>query len=142
MEAPKLEITSSITVDMDEICRWGKFMAIVGFVFTALLAITAILLGVNVTATSIPGVQSMVIAAFYLAGAVFYFWPTLYLYRFSIQLRKAIVYGDQENLSASFQNLKRIFVFFGVLTAITLIFYVLAIIAIGAGGVIGNTMSA
>ena len=65
---------------------------------------------------------------FYILFAVLYFFPCLYLLRFSNKMKLALVADDQEMLTDSFRNLKALFRYVGILTLIILAFYALAIV--------------
>ena len=57
-----------------------------------------------------------------------YFFPCLYLYNFSSKMQTAIRHNDQISLNKSFQSLKSLLKFWGILTIIMLCIWVLAII--------------
>jgi hypothetical protein len=122
-----------------EAARWGKFLAIVGFVLCALIVVLGIfwaqLMGSmgnryggaydDVYAEPAMGVTMVVM---FIIMALIYFFPCLFLYRFATKMRAALSSNDQETLNTSFQNLKATFRYVGVLTLIMLIIYGLAII--------------
>lgn len=141
MENSNLIITTALKSDLSETARWGKFMAIVGFVsvgFLLLLAFSLIFAGD--ISKQMSGVSGAVVSFFYFIVAIIYLFPVVFLFRYSNEMKRALEGDDQQKLEAAFGNLKKIFVFFGVVTAITLLFYVLAIIAMAVGGIIGNTI--
>ena len=125
-----------------ECARWGRFLAIMGFIVCVLV----ILAGVYVAtagaqmerafsqygATSSRGLGG-VMAFLYILIAVIYFFPCLYLLRFSSHMKAALAANDQANLTVSFQNLKSMFKFVGIFTIVIISFYIVAFIAgIGA----------
>lgn len=67
-------------------------------------------------------------------GSLLYFFPCLYLYRFSAQAKIAVEAEDQESLTSSMQNLKSMFKFMGILTIILISLYILGLLAsLGSG---------
>src|ERR1700733_7444260 len=81
---------------LTETARWGKFLAIVGFIYCGLIAIFSFFAGSilanNPAVAAYPGTEvrsvSMIGGAFltmlYLIIAVIYFFPCLYLLRYSV----------------------------------------------------------
>jgi uncharacterized membrane protein (DUF485 family) len=57
-----------------------------------------------------------------------YFFPCLFLFRFASKMKHALAANDQAQLNTSFQNLKSLFRFVGILTIIFLAFYAIAIV--------------
>jgi hypothetical protein len=135
----ELQIDQQNTSYLSEIARWGKFLSIVGFIGIGLSTIffTVTLLTGNSTSSASFGGTSydmgytigkaiapiLIIAIFLL-----YFFPTLYLFRFSTQMQTAIRNNDQGYLTNSFGNLKSCFKFLGILTIVILSLYALLLI--------------
>lgn len=124
-----------------ETAKWARFLAIVGFVMTALIVLIAIGAGFFMgsvmseafgsAGSSLGGIG---IAFIYILLALIYFFPLLYLYRFATKMKVAIHNGNQLALDESFQNLKSCFKFMGIFTLVILIFYALMLVfGIGAG---------
>ena len=117
---------------LNEAAKWGKFLSIMGFIFCGLLVIFAFFAG-TIMATSFsqlgatfgPGFGT-ILTIIYLAIALLYFFPCLYLFRFSVKMQQALRSNDQLSLTESFKNLKSNFKFLGILTICILSFYVLA----------------
>ena len=119
-----------------EAAKWAKFLAILGFIFCALIILMALFAGTfistifaqlepqsSITATPITGT---IVIVYYVLVALLYFFPCLYLFNFASKMQAAIRNNDQVYLNASFKNLKSWFKFIGILTVIAL-----CIIAIG-----------
>jgi hypothetical protein len=123
-----------------EAARWAKFLAIIGFVMCALLILVGIFAGsifsiftsrysssygggADMTATF--GAMFIVI---YAIIAVLYFFPCLFLFRFANLMKIALASNDQNTLNTSFQNLKKLFRYVGILTIIALSFYLIALL--------------
>ncbi len=68
----------------------------------------------------------------YVLVALLYFFPCLYLFRFSTRMQTSIRSNDQRLLNSSFSNLKSCFKFMGILTIVVLACYFLALI----GGIV------
>lgn len=129
-----LEITPESRAFLLETAKWGRFLAIVGFVFLGLMVLVGIGGGafMGSMASELQGASSMMSGSFimilYLVMALFYFFPTYYLYKFSTNTIRAINSSNSEDLSDGLKNLKSCFKFWGITMAIILSLYGIAIV--------------
>lgn len=139
-----LSIDATGRQHLAEAARWARFLAIVGFVFIGLLAILAITGGSFIANTfrrtnQFDGTDAGVATGFTIALAIYYlciallvFFAYLFLYRFAVNMRAALRGNSQESLNRSFQNLKILYRYWGILTVIGLglfaLFFAIAII--------------
>ncbi|MBS1655224.1 MAG: hypothetical protein JSU05_10295 [Bacteroidetes bacterium] len=136
-----LSIDTNSKAHLAEAARWAKFLAIIGFIVCGLVVVFGIFFGtIMSTLGSGAGygryseMQAMgsglgaMMAVLYILIALLYFFPTLFLYRFATKAKAALASNDQETLNVSFQNLKKMFRFVGILTLIVLSFYAIAIL--------------
>lgn len=143
-----LSIDPVIKAHLSETAKWGKFLAIVGFVFCGIILLAGIFIvsafsSVEKTYSSYG--NTSLIASFgpgifviYIIIAVLYFFPCLFLLRFSNKMKAALAADNQPELTASFQNLKILFRYVGILTIILLSFYLLAFIFGGLGALMAG----
>ncbi len=126
---------------MHEAARWGRFLAIVGFVGCGLTLLSALyMLFIGSSLNKIPGMplggSTRVIGVTYLILAVLMFFPAKYLYTFSIKMIAAITGSSQTDFNVSVENLKSWLKFSGILTIIYLsfvgLFMLIALLAIVA----------
>jgi len=119
-----------------EAAKWARFLAIVGFVICGLVAIAGIFVGTYFSTISpydneygrrslFAGMGTF-LTVFYIGIAILYFFPCLFLLRFANHMRNAINTDDQVTLNRSFQNLKIMFRYVGILTIIIICLYILA----------------
>jgi len=134
-----LQIDNPIKSYLGETAKWGRFLAIVGFVICGIVVIAGLAFAATYsTLTSTydqPGryggqtnpfaMAGPMMAIFYILFALLYFFPCLYLLRFSNRMKKALLSDDQDTLSESFRNLKALFRFVGILTMIIISIYAL-----------------
>ncbi|OLY91084.1 hypothetical protein SAMN05444008_11862 [Cnuella takakiae] len=119
-----------------ETARWGRFLAIVGFVMLGLGVLAAIIIGLVMAtqlapftnATFTGSILPVVFPMVYALLAALYFFPCRNLYRFANKTKTALVVNDQETLTQAFANLKSLFKFVGVLTMVLLGFYALSFV--------------
>jgi hypothetical protein len=125
-----LQINQNAKAALLEASKWGKFLAILGFVFIGIIVIAGMAMG------SIMGKMGGAAAAPFASGAftliylvigIIYIFPVLYLYRFSTSTKSAIEADDSDVLATAFENLKSLYKFMGVFSIITLVIYALMI---------------
>lgn len=119
---------------LKEIAGWTYFLSIIGFIFVGLLVLIAVF------ASSIynnmaqfsqesPFDVSLFMTAVYVIVALIYFFPILFLFKFSKRLKSALKSKEDEELASALEILKSHYKFIGVFTIIVLSLYALAIIA-------------
>lgn len=135
----------SLTIDpvikshLSETARWGKFLSILGFIVCVLIVLVGLFFGtlfsslVNRSEVSYEGNISTgslgaMAAVVYIIIAVVYFFPCLFLYRFSTKMKTALNGNEQTDLTLAFQNLKSLFRYVGVITVILLAIYLIIIV--------------
>ena len=131
MNNVKVELTKESLFYYDQIRKWTTFFSILGFVFIGFLIIIGIFAGSIFS--KFGQVNSnfpfFIIGFIYIILAIIYFFPVLYLYRFSISSKLAIKNNDSNEIVKAFKNLKSHYQFMGILTIIVLSIYL--IIGIG-----------
>lgn len=121
----QLTISPDIVNFLRETAKWAKFLSIVGFVMMGLFVIMGVFFSAMIGGMggAAAGLGGGFLGLVYVAMAALYFFPILYLYRFSTQIKTAIDNNDQGFLSSAFSNLKSCYKFLGILMAIILGFY-------------------
>ena len=136
-----VKLTEEITGFLLETSKWTKFLSVLGFVGIALLVLIGG--GISLLGSSLPTVPNFpmkfgFIGFIYVLLALLYFFPTYYLYKFSINLKNGLEDDDQSVFTSAFGYLKSTFKFMGVLAIVLISIYVLVII----GAVIGFSILA
>lgn len=119
--------------------KWANFLAILSFVGIGLMVLGGLI--VTVIGISFPGIQSPaapmgLFGIIYLLFGLLYFFPTLYLYNFSQNIKKALANSNQQNLDLGFENLKSFFKFIGVFTIIMISLYILLFVFAAVSSII------
>ena len=116
--------------------KWTKLLAILGFVFIGFMVLAAFTMGTIMTAfggeESFP-FQGIFMGGIYLVMALLYYFPIMYLYKFSTNIKQAFVSMDSENFNTAIKNLKSHYKYIGIFTLIIMVFY--AVLLIGFAGV-------
>lgn len=126
-----LTINNEIIGYLIETSKWGKFLAIVGFIGMGLLFLLGIvfIIGFSIfSSASTMGVPMRIMGFIYMIMAASYYFPLKYLYNYSVLLKQGVAFSNQEAVNSGFKNLKSIFKFFGVFTIVVLSLYALIII--------------
>ena len=140
----KIEINQEILENLNVSRKWAMFIAIIGFIFLGLIIIIGIITSTFLfvfkpgeASSDVPGIVILAVFIILTAG---YFFPVLFLYRFSKQTNHAIQTLDKKDLNKAFKNLKLYFIYMGIFFIIVLLFYVIALIVAGSSMVIPNMM--
>ncbi len=106
---------------------WGKLLAIIGFCFVGLLVLGSFFIGSLFSTYSEIGSPMLgyFVSFLYIVLAVVYFFPILYLFKFSTQIKTALIDRDNALVEVAFENLKSHYKFVGIVTIIMLGIYVL-----------------
>ena len=135
-------IDTASRAHLSEAAKWARFLAIVGFVICGLIVIVGIFAGSFLSmmstvysdeyrgSSALTSGMGAFMAVFYAGMAILFFFPYLFLFRFASHMKSALNTNDQHTLNSSFQNLKIMFRYVGILTIVLLSFYALAILMI------------
>ena len=138
-----LQIDNSNIPYLNEAAKWGKFLAVIGFILCALLLLSGLFAGAFMAASftqvdselaSLGSLGTGFITFWLIFVALLYFFPSFYLFSFASKMQAAIRNNDQINLNASFKNLKSCLKFWGILFIIFLCFYAIVLILSLVGG--------
>lgn len=129
-----LIVDSAISAHLKETAVWGKFLGVIGFVYSGFAVLGAIFaasmfakLTGNATGSSNGLLRGGMVGIIYLGLAGIIFFMSMYLFRFAKNIQIALKINDQETLVTSFQSLKVYFRFAGIITVVALIITVLGI---------------
>ena len=132
------QITAESASFLLKTAKWGKFLAILGFIVTGLLVLTGILMSFvigmlpqEMVPLNMP-FPSSVFSIIYIIIAGIYIIPIIFLNSFCNNAMKAINLGSTEHMTNSIRNLKNLFVFIGISTIVILAFYTIVLVLVGA----------
>jgi hypothetical protein len=136
-----LQVSHPVQSYLLETAKWAKFLSILGFIGCGVMIIFAFIFPAIMSLVPTPagpGAQAMstmkgLFTVIYLVLAILFFFPCLFLYRFSIKVPSSLRVINQEQFEESLMNLKSTFKFYGIVCIVILSFYALAIIV----GIIG-----
>lgn len=135
-ETRKIEIEQETLNHLNTTRKWAMFLAIIGFIFLGLIVIIGLIAGTFLSAFStgekglgIP--ESLMFIPVLIIGAI-YFFPVMFLFRFSKHTSRAIQDLDKLALKKAIKNLKAFFAYLGILIIVVLTFYILVLIIAGS----------
>lgn len=134
-------LTANVKNYLIETARWGKFLAILGYIGLGLLFVLSIMMlfGMSFLSKSLSGMShiyqteslSLVsMGMIYIIMIAIYFFPIYYLHTFSIRVKTALLTNNVTDMDAAFKNLKSLFKFTGIVSIVVLSIYLLALLII------------
>jgi len=134
--AIKTELEQESLKDLDKTRKWAMFLAILGFIGVVVLLVVGLsavlflcIFNKGDTSSTYPG---WLACSIFIASAVLYFFPVLYLFRFSKNISDAVKTPDKQLLTKAFRNLKYCFTWFGIVIIVAIILYVVTFFILGA----------
>lgn len=149
----ELSIDHESTQHLMETARWGKFMAIAGFIGCGLMVVFAFVFGAilshtlatrtplysrDPTASAFGYLGGAAIGMVYAVFAAIAFFPFLFLYKFSVRMKTALNTNDQVMLNQSLNAQRLLFRYVGVITIIGLAMDVIGILMIGVTALVAG----
>lgn len=121
--------------------KWGKFLAILGFIICGLLIVGGIMMSfvLNIVSDEMVPLNMpfppVILSVIYILIAGVYLIPVIFLNSFSNNAIKAANLPSTENMTTSIKNLKNLFVFVGVSTVVILALYTIILIVVGTAAI-------
>ncbi len=123
---------------LSETAKWARFLSICGMIFLVMGIILGVGYGIFLSSmmdnSAVGGMSpasdlmGVFFAVYMLVISIVWFFPLLYLFRFSGRLRSALNGNDQVALNTAFQNLKMCMRYVGIVTIILVILTLLSIV--------------
>jgi hypothetical protein len=134
-------LTANVKNYLMETARWGKFLAILGYVGLGLLLVLSMMMlfGMSFLNDSLgtmsyfnqPQSLSLVsMGIIYLIMIALYFFPVYFLHIFSVRVKSALLTNDISDMETAFKNLKSLFKFTGIVSIVVLSIYVLVLLIV------------
>jgi len=147
-EIKKIEIGQESLGYLETTRKWTMFFAILGFISLGIMLIFGLLAGSFMSAftsrmsgmqgmegmqgaKAAGGIASIMFFVVYLVFAVIYFFPLLYLFRFSRHTKNAVANLDANELQLGLKNIKSYWKYMGILMIICLAAFLLVLIIAG-----------
>ncbi|GAB1463554.1 hypothetical protein [Pedobacter sp.] len=143
--APQLIVTEDMRSYLYDMAGWAKFLGILGFVFSGLMAIMALGMGAMFTTISqMPGMEMYsglgggVFTFVFFLYALLFLYPSLMLFSYAVKTKQGVLYADQLSLETGIRKLKSFFKFYGILAIVFIILYALIFLFAIIGGIAGR----
>ena len=123
-ESEQNKLSKYAIYQLGEIGKWTKFLAIIGFIFIGLMVVLGFYMGSFMSKIN-PAVPypSYMFTFIYLVLGLIYFFPILYLFKFSMHLKRSLSAKDPSQLDSAFSNLNAHYKYVGILAIIVLAIY-------------------
>ena len=134
-----LGLTDQAKRFLSEAGKWGRFISIVGFIAIGLMVVFGIFAGTvfgKLAGNEMPFPPAL-FSVIYIIIAALYFFPVLYLFRFSTKIREALNSNNESVMQDAFENLKSHYKFIGILMIVMLVLYGLGFV----GGVLFGALA-
>jgi hypothetical protein len=140
MEAPlenrNIEIEQETLDHLNTARKWAMFVAIIGFIFLGLIIVIGAIAGTFLTAFNAGekglGIPESLMFIPLLILAIIYFFPILFLFRFSKHSLHAIQHLDKTAFNKAIKNLKYYFAYFGIIIIVIFTIYIVLLIVAGS----------
>lgn len=136
-----LQIDSISHNHLTETSKWAKFIAIAGFIFSAVIIILALYyINMLLETRSSYGIYRrdnsalMLAGVFYIIVAIVWIITSVYQFRFATKLQNALQENNQDELQSAFSNFKIYYRICGIVTILSLLLSILAVL-----GIVGNS---
>lgn len=143
-ESFELDVNEDIKGFLKEISKWANFLSIIGFIGLGLMVVGGMFMsffsGLNdFSGNTTYGLgYSMGVGLVYMVLALIYFFPILYLFKFSKKMKNALVLNNNEDFKMAFLNLKSHYKFMGIFAIVIITLYILIFIGAIAGATLFN----
>ena len=134
-----LQVDSIVQQHLSDTAKWARFLAIVGFIFSAICFLAGLFSMINADTsprrrsyfetTSSQDLSPIYSAIIVLVISLVWFATSLYTWRFADKMKTALAQSDQYSFIDSFANLSKNYRLMGIVTIVYLVLVVLAIVA-------------
>ena len=128
----ELEINSVVESSLLDTAKWGKFLAIAGFVSCGVMVLAGVWIAYlsRIQSAFLSSGQRIGMVIGYMIGALIFFFPCLFLFRYAVKMQPALRESNQESLESASVNLKAFFRYMGIVTIIMMFFWILGLVSI------------
>ncbi|MDJ0839426.1 MAG: DUF5362 family protein [Acidobacteriota bacterium] len=149
LDAPPVRKSmSGITPEMIESLRktrpWVLFISIIGFIFAGFLLIMALIVmavgGIGGFTSELPGLGAfggILIGLVYAVAALFYIFPSLFLFRYAAAIRRLLNTGSASDMEEALSYQKSFWRLVGIMVLVVFALYALLLGLMFLGAVIG-----
>ena len=133
-----MTVSQDMKDDLLTTAKWMKFLCIIGYIGAAIMVIIGIaMVALGTTIGGLAGsagstVGGAFLGVLYLAMSALYIYPIIKGFQFASATKAACLSDNEAQLARGFASLSAMVKFFGILTIVILVFYVLALLGAGA----------
>jgi divalent metal cation (Fe/Co/Zn/Cd) transporter len=122
--------------DLGRAAGWAKFIAVIGFILSAVVGIAAFCVSASITQNTASPLavytsgEGVIITVIYIAAALVSFIIYLFLYQFGNRTKAAIMLKDAELIARAIHKLQSFFKAIGIVIVVNLILTLLIVVYI------------
>jgi small-conductance mechanosensitive channel len=128
--------------------KWARFLGVIAYISAALVVLCGLFFATFMSAISrLPTATSTMpkffgswLGVLYILIGVFHFFVGRYLHQFGTKVKEGVSYQDTDAISTALGKLKSLFKLGGITTIVVLSLYVLIIVGVIIGAIIGFSM--
>ncbi len=124
----ELTLNQPVRDNLKESAGWGKFIAIIGFVFLGLSVISMLFMFASISSLAQFGGLGGAFIFLYLILLAIFAIPVYHLYNFATKTQEALLRDNQSLLVGAFSSHKTVFKFYGILMIIVLALYTIVLV--------------
>ncbi len=142
-QAESISLDSIARENLSQAANWARLLAIMGFIGCGVILIAGIFMGLffsfmnhiptryNYSGSAISAAnRTGMIGVIYSIGALLFFFRCLYLFRFANKMRSGLQKRSQDEVNQSFNNLKKLFRYNGIMTLVIVSLYMVMLFAV------------
>jgi hypothetical protein len=134
-EEPKLEFSEESIFQLDKARKWSYILAVLGMIYVGALLLFTFGLSAFLNMIPMPDdaskmgmtAVSTIYSGLFFVQALIYFFPVMFLFKFSSKAKTALLNRDSYLIEQSLKNLRYFFQYIGVLGIIAIVITVLFI---------------
>jgi hypothetical protein len=144
-QASHPQLTPASIAHLLTAAKWGKFLAILGFISLAFILLAGLLMGLVFSLmkdklATMGGIATFLdpkwIGIAYLLIGVIGFIPVFFLNSFSNNVTRSVRNNDTNTMTTALKRLKNLFVFVGIYTIAMIAIYIITIIVVAGSALI------
>lgn len=120
-----IRIDQYAQMQLNETAKWAKFLAILGFIGSVIIALMALFMMGGMMDNAMEGSMGFagvgaLLGFIYLVAGAIYFFISLFLYRFATGMQRALSSASQDEMNMALKNHKMVYKVVGIITIVYL----------------------
>lgn len=123
---------------LHDTAKWGKVLAVLGYILSAFILVFGLFVQQMPKPSAVEGAAADVgfsgfTIVVYAFVAMVYFFPSLYLYSFSVRMQQGVQQRNRQEVYKAFNKLKVLFKFLVIMLALFLLLFSVSLVMLATG---------